>query len=640
MEVAIEPKSIQYQPAGQFEDTRFEKIHNVIFNDSKTGSLEVAKEIAKLIRKKQEAGKKCILGLATGSSPIKVYEELVRMHKEEGLSFKNVVTFNLDEYYPMERNNIQSYHYFMHQHLFDHIDIDPANVNIPDGTVPSDKLQKYCRSYESQIEKAGGLDFQLLGIGRTGHIGFNEPGSHFNSATRDITLDHITRVDAAPAFKGLENVPRKAVTMGIGTIRKAKRIVLLAWGQNKSEIVRETIEGEISPEVPATYLQEHSNATFVLDKEAAAHLTRIDTPWLVRTCDWTQDLTHKAVVWLSLQKEKPVLQLTDKDYNDSGMSDLLSTEQSSYEINIRTFNRLQHTITGWPGGKPHADDTNRPERATPEKKRVIIFSPHPDDDVISMGGTFDRLVSQGHEVHIVYQTSGNIAVADHEALKIAEVANSITKTDIFSKVIEDLNGKTEEDFDSELVRKIKGNIRRSESYGATRYMGIPDSQVHFLDLPFYETGAIRKKPLGEDDIKIMNNIIEEIKPHQIYAAGDLADPHGTHRVCLEALFASLKELKAKPFMDDCWVWLYRGAWHEWEIHEIEMAVPMSPAQVLRKRKAIFYHQTQKDGVMFQGEDLREFWVRAEDRNKETAQKYQALGLASYAAMEAFVRYHY
>nr|WP_293303345.1 glucosamine-6-phosphate deaminase [Allomuricauda sp.] len=640
MEVAIEPKSIQYQPAGQFEDTRFEKIHNVIFNDSKAGSLEVAKEIAKLIRKKQEAGKKCVLGLATGSSPIKVYEELVRMHKEEGLSFKNVVTFNLDEYYPMERNNIQSYHYFMHQHLFDHIDIDPANVNIPDGTVPSDKLQKYCRSYESQIEKAGGLDFQLLGIGRTGHIGFNEPGSHFNSATRDITLDHITRVDAAPAFKGLENVPRKAVTMGIGTIRKAKRIVLLAWGQNKSEIVRDTIEGEISPEVPATYLQEHSNATFVLDKEAAAHLTRIDTPWLVRTCDWTQDLTHKAVVWLSLQKEKPVLQLTDKDYNDSGMSDLLSTEQSSYEINIRTFNRLQHTITGWPGGKPNADDTNRPERATPEKKRVIIFSPHPDDDVISMGGTFDRLVSQGHEVHIVYQTSGNIAVADHEALKIAEVANSITKTDTFSKVIEDLNGKTEEDFDSELVRKIKGNIRRSESYGATRYMGIPDSQVHFLDLPFYETGAIRKKPLGEDDIKIMNDVIEKIKPHQIYAAGDLADPHGTHRVCLEALFASLKELKTKSFMKDCWVWLYRGAWHEWEIHEIEMAVPMSPAQVLRKRKAIFYHQTQKDGVMFQGEDLREFWVRAEDRNKETAQKYQALGLASYAAMEAFVRYHY
>jgi glucosamine-6-phosphate deaminase len=640
MEVAIEPKSIQYQPAGQFEDTRFEKIHNVIFNDSRTGSFEVAKEIAKLIRKKQEAGKKCVLGLATGSSPIKVYEELVRMHKEEGLSFKNVITFNLDEYYPMERNNIQSYHYFMHQHLFDHVDIDPANVNIPDGTVSPDKLQKYCRSYESQIEKAGGLDFQLLGIGRTGHIGFNEPGSHFNSATRDITLDHITRVDAAPAFKGLENVPRKAVTMGIGTIRKAKRIVLLAWGQNKSEIVRETIEGEVSSEVPATYLQEHSNTTFVLDKEAAAHLTRIDTPWLVRTCDWTKDLTHKAVVWLSLQKEKPVLQLTDKDYNDSGMSDLLSTEQSSYEINIRTFNRLQHTITGWPGGKPNADDTNRPERATPEKKRVIIFSPHPDDDVISMGGTFDRLVSQGHEVHIAYQTSGNIAVADHEALKIAEVANSITKTDTFSKVIEDLNGKTEEDFDSELVRKIKGNIRRSESYGATRYMGIPDSQVHFLDLPFYETGAIRKKPLGEDDIKIMNDIIEKIKPHQIYAAGDLADPHGTHRVCLEALFASLGQLKSKSFMKDCWVWLYRGAWHEWEIHEIEMAVPMSPAQVLRKRKAIFYHQTQKDGVMFQGEDLREFWVRAEDRNKETAQKYQSLGLASYAAMEAFVRYHY
>ncbi len=640
METKTPSKSIEYRPAGQFEETRFEKIHNVIFDDSKEGSLEVAKEIAALIRRKSEKGETCVLGLATGSSPIRVYEELVRMHREEGLSFKNVVTFNLDEYYPMERNNIQSYHYFMHQHLFDHVDIKPENVHIPDGTVPPDQLQEYCKAYEAEIEAAGGLDFQLLGIGRTGHIGFNEPGSHYNSATRDITLDHITRVDAAPAFKGLENVPRKAITMGIGTIKRAKRIVLMAWGQNKSDIVRDTVEGEISPEVPATYLQEHTNTTFVLDKEAAQHLTRIDTPWLVRTCDWTKDLTHKAVVWLSLLKDKPVLQLTDKDYNDSGMSDLLSSEQSSYEINIKTFNRLQHTITGWPGGKPNADDTNRPERAEPAKKRVIIFSPHPDDDVISMGGTFDRLVSQGHEVHVAYQTSGNIAVADHEVLKVAEVAANISQSDIFDRVIKDMEGRTEEDYDSELVRKIKGSIRRSESHGATRYLGIPDSQVHFLDLPFYETGTIRKNPLGDKDIQIMNDIIEDIKPHQIYAAGDLADPHGTHRGCLEALFASLDALKGKYFMKDCWVWLYRGAWHEWEIHEIEMAVPMSPEQVLRKRKAIFFHQTQKDGVMFQGEDLREFWVRAEDRNKETALKYQKLGLASYAAMEAFVRYHY
>jgi len=640
MKTFIPVHTIDYQPAGQFEETRFEKIHNVIFEDAKQGAIQVAHEMADLIRKKSNQGKTCVLGLATGSSPIRVYEELVRLHREEGLSFKHVVTFNLDEYHPMEKSNIQSYHYFMHQHLFDHVDIDPSNVHIPDGTIASENVKAYCRSYEQSIEAAGGLDFQLLGIGRTGHIGFNEPGSHFNSATRDITLDHITRVDAAPAFKGLENVPRKAITMGIGTIRKAKRIVLMAWGQNKAEVIKGTIEGAMSPEVPATYLQEHENTTFVLDRESAAHLTRIDTPWLVGDCKWTGELTHKALVWLSLQKEKPILQLTDKDYNDSGMSDLLSMEQSSYEINIKAFNRLQHTITGWPGGKPSADDTHRPERAVPACKRVIIFSPHPDDDVISMGGTFDRLVAQGHEVHVVYQTSGNIAVADHEALKVAEVAQSMGESNMFEQIIQDIGQKTTEDYDSSLVRKLKGTIRRAESIGATRYMGIPDDQVHFLDLPFYETGTIKKNPLGPEDIAIMNQIIETIKPHQIYAAGDLADPHGTHRVCLEALFASLEELKKKPFMKACWVWLYRGAWHEWDIHEIEMAVPMSPEQVLRKRKAIFYHQTQKDGVMFQGEDLREFWVRAEDRNKDTALKYQKLGLASYAAMEAFVKYDF
>jgi len=633
-------QSIQYEPAGQFEATRYEKVHNVIFQDSKQGSLQVASEISNLVREKANKDQKCVLGLATGSSPIRVYEELVRMHREEGLSFKNVVTFNLDEYHPMERSNIQSYHYFMHQHLFDHIDIASENIHIPDGMVSFQEAQEYCKEYERKIEEAGGLDFQLLGIGRTGHIGFNEPGSHYNSATRDITLDYVTRIDAASSFKGLENVPRKAITMGIGTIKKAKRIVLLAWGQNKASVIRKTIEGDISSEVPATYLQEHANTTFVLDKEAASQLTRIDTPWLVQNCEWTRDLTHKAVVWLSQKKDKPVLQLTDKDYNDMGMSDLLSSEQSSYEINIRTFNRLQHTITGWPGGKPNADDTNRPERAEPARKRVIIFSPHPDDDVISMGGTFDRLVSQGHEVHVVYQTSGNIAVADHEAVKGAEVANSMEPTGTFNQVLEEIREKTEGDFDSKLVRRLKGNIRRAESIAATRYLGIPDGQVHFLDLPFYETGTIKKKPLGKEDIAIMNTIIEEIKPHQIYAAGDLADPHGTHRVCLEALFASLDSLKSSPYMKDCWVWLYRGAWHEWDTHEVEMAVPMSPAQVLRKRKAIFFHQTQKDGVMFQGEDLREFWVRAEDRNKETAQRYQSLGLASYAAMEAFVRYDF
>lgn len=632
--------NIKYQPAGTFEETRFEKIHNVIVNDSKVGSLAAAKEIADLIKQKAKAKQNCVLGLATGSSPIKVYEELVRMHKEEGLSFKNVITFNLDEYFPMEKSNVQSYHYFMHQHLFDHIDIDPKNINIPDGNIPTEELKEYCLSYEKKIADAGGLDFQLLGIGRTGHIGFNEPGSHYNSATRYITLDHITRVDAAPAFRGLENVPRKAITMGIGTIKKAKRIILLAWGQNKSEIVKETIEGNISSEVPATYLQEHNNTTFILDTEAAANLTRIDTPWLVKSCDWDEELTHKAVVWLSFLKNKPVLQLTDKDYNNNGMSDLLSSEVSLYELNIKIFNRLQHTITGWPGGKPNADDTNRPERANPTRKRVIIFSPHPDDDVISMGGTFDRLVSQGHEVHIAYQTSGNIAVADHEAVKFAEIGNLISPNEGFNTVLKDLKDKTEESFDTKNVRNLKGAIRRYESLGATRFLGLPDENVHFLNLPFYETGGIKKNPIGKDDIDIINALIEKVQPHQIYAAGDLADPHGTHRLCLDALFISLKELKKKPFMKDCWVWLYRGAWHEWAIHDIEMAVPISPDQVLKKRKAIFYHQTQKDGVMFQGDDLREFWVRAEDRNKDTAEKYKTLGLASYAAMEAFKRYHY
>lgn len=640
MDTMIDQNCLAYRPAGQFEETRLEKIHNVIFKNSKEGSLKVAEEIAALIKEKENSGSTCVLGLATGSSPIKVYEELVRMHQEEGLSFKNVITFNLDEYYPMEKSNVQSYHYFMHQHLFDHVDIKAENVHIPSGALTQSEVQKHCQEYEKMIKDAGGLDFQLLGIGRTGHVGFNEPGSHYNSATREITLDHMTRVDAAPAFKGLENVPRKAITMGIGTILKAKRIVLMAWGQNKSQIVKETVEGNISSEVPATYLQEHENTTFVLDNEAAANLTRIDTPWLVESCNWTEDLTHKAILWLSIKREKPILQLTDKDYNESGMSDLLNSEQSSYELNITAFNRLQHTITGWPGGKPGADDTKRPERATPEKKRVIIFSPHPDDDVISMGGTFDRLVSQGHEVHIVYQTSGNIAVADHEALKVAEIANSMNTDKVFSEIQEDLKSKSDNSFDSPLVRKLKGNIRRAESIAATRYMGIPDSQVHFLDLPFYETGTIKKNPLGQDDVDIMNAIIKTIQPHQIYAAGDLADPHGTHRVCLDALFASLEQIKKEAFMKDCWVWLYRGAWHEWETHEIEMAVPMSPVQVLKKRKAIFFHQTQKDGVMFQGEDSREFWVRAEDRNKETADKYKALGLASYAAMEAFVRYHY
>lgn len=633
--------NIAYKEAGKFEETRFEKIHNVIFNSSQEASILVAQEIANLIKAKSARKEKCVLGLATGSSPIKVYEELVRMHNEEGLSFANVVTFNLDEYYPMDKNNVQSYHYFMHEHLFNHVDILPENINIPDGKISNEDLYQYCIDYEMKIKAFGGLDFQLLGIGRTGHIGFNEPGSHFNSGTRSITLDHITRIDAAPSFLGIDNVPRKAITMGIGTVRSAKRIVLLAWGISKAEILKKTIEGDITSQVPATFLQEHNNTTFVLDEGASEELTRVKTPWLVTSCVWTDALKLKAVVWLSELTNKPFLKLTDKDYNDNGMSGLLTEEGTAYDLNIKMFNKMQHTITGWPGGKPNADDINRPERANPVRKRVIIFSPHPDDDVISMGGTFDRLVEQGHDVHIAYQTSGNIAVSDEEALKFAEISKVLnSNSHEVNHIIDFLNNKTDNDIDSAEVRKLKGLIRRSESLAATRYLGLNDRNVHFLDLPFYETGTIKKKNLSQQDINIMCSLIESIKPHQIYAAGDLADPHGTHKVCLDALIESLEKLKHNSFMGDCWVWLYRGAWHEWESYQIDMAVPMSPDQVLKKRHAIFYHQSQKDGVMFQGDDSREFWVRVEDRNRLTAKKYNDLGLADYAAIEAFKRYRF
>ncbi|EIJ40832.1 glucosamine-6-phosphate deaminase [Galbibacter orientalis] len=636
-------QEIKYKQVGKFEDTKFEKIHNEIFEDSNYASVLVAHEIAELIKEKQQEGKPCVLGLATGSSPIKVYEELVNLHKKGELSFHNVITFNLDEYYPMEPENRQSYYYFMHQHLFDHVDINPENINIPSGEISQEELDQYCIDYDLKIKQLGGLDFQLLGIGRTGHIGFNEPGSHKNSGTRIITLDHVTRRDAASDFNGIEYVPKKAITMGVSTIMKAKRIIMLAWGHKKSAVVKETIEGQVTATIPATFLQNHDNVTMILDAEAASDLTRIKTPWIVSQCIWTDDLKVKAVTWLSDELKKPILKLTDKDYNEHGMAGLLTIEGSAYNLNIKIFNKLQHTITGWPGGKPNADDKNRPERSTPAKKRVIIFSPHPDDDVISMGGTFSRLIDQGHEVHVAYQTSGNIAVTDEEALKFAEVAklmdSNADKTD-FKKVIDFLNSKTTAYEDSLETRKLKGLIRRMESYGATRYVGLDDSQVHFLDLPFYETGKVKKNPIGKEDIEIISDLITSIKPHQIYAAGDLADPHGTHKLCLDAIFETIEQIKDQAFMDDCWVWLYRGAWHEWDIADIEMAIPLSPDEMNKKINAILFHQSQKDRVMFQGEDAREFWVRAQERNRNTAVLYDNLGLAEYEAIEAFKRYHF
>ncbi len=631
----------------KYELKNFEKLPVKIWNDSVEASRHVAQSIGLAIRQRQQDGEQIVLGLATGSTPIKVYEELVRMHKEEGLSFQNVVTFNLDEYYPMPREARQSYWRFMHEYLFDHVDMVPDNIHIPDGTVPMDQVASYCERYEKLIDLAGGIDIQVLGIGRTGHIGFNEPGAWDSSPTRMVRLDHLTRHDAQKDFQSEDDVPYRAITMGVGSIFKARTVYLMAWGQHKAHIVQQAIEGEISASVPASFLQKHPNVKVVLDRSAAEELTRMKSPWLAGICNWTDDLICKAVVWLSQKTGKPILKLTDEDYNEHGLSELIIEQANSYELNIRIFNRLQRTISGWPGGKPNAEDSNRPERAKPAKKRVILFSPHPDDDVISMGGTFQRLVDQGHDVHVAYQTSGNIAVHDYDALRYAEFMLEFgesqktldeTETKRLKKIIQVLRKKSSSDEDTTEVRNIKGLIRRGEARSGARLTGLNDDHIHFLDLPFYETGRTRKKPLGDEDIKIIMDLMDQIKPHQVYAAGDLADPHGTHRVCLDAIFEAYRRLKNQDWLKDCWVWLYRGAWHEWAVHEIEMAVPMSPQQLRKKRQAIFMHQSQKDRPPFPGDDKREFWQRAEERNRETAQAYRVLGLAEYEAMEAFVQW--
>ena len=632
---------LSYKKPGSTQETRLEKIHNVIFDNSKSGSKAVAREIADLIKYKQTKKQKCILGLATGSSPITVYEELVNIHKKEKLSFKNVITFNLDEYYPISSENTESYYNFMRQHLFNHVDINKENINIPKGDLKKNEIEKYCKSYESKIEKLGGIDFQLLGIGRTGHIGFNEPGSSVNSITRLIKLDYLTREDASKAFGGIYNVPKTAITMGVSTILSAKRIVLLAWGENKKDVVYESIESSISQNITASFLQKHNNTTFVLDEGSSSRITRIDSPWLVDgNIDWDINSKTRAIAWLCNQTGKSLLRLSLRDYIQNHLSEL-AANQSTHDLNIEIFNRVQRTITGWPGGKPNSDDTYRPERAKPEKKRVIIFSPHPDDDVISMGGTFQRLVDQGHDVHVVYQTSGNIAVSNDSVLKFLEVYSDVF--DVNDSHIKDVKKKlldNNEIIEDKFIREVATKIREKEALAATRYVGLKDKNVHFLRLPFYESGKIVKNKTSKHDSDLMNQIITKIKPHQIYAAGDLADPHGTHAVCIKLLFQSLKKLKKEQFMSNCWVWLYRGAWHEWEINEIDMAVPLSPQQVLKKRKSIFFHKSQNNSVMFQGEDKREFWERVEERNRDIAKQYRKLGMADYQAMETFRRYYF
>ncbi len=632
------------------EETRYEKLPVTVYSDQKTASIAVANRIAALIRKKTANGEKTILGLATGVTPIGVYAELVRLHKEEGLSFKEVITFNLDEYYPMQPTAVQSYVTFMYDNLFSHIDIDKANVNIPDGTLTKDEVTQFCLAYEQKISKLGGLDLQILGIGRTGHIGFNEPGSAPNSGTRLVTLDDLTRSDASRDFGGKSNVPTKAITMGIGTIFKAREIILMAWSQKKAPIIKKAVEGEISGEVPATFLQLSDNVEFVLDESAASSLTRFNTPWLVKDCVWENKLKKKAVIWLAETLKKPILKLTEEDYNNHGMAQLAVEQGPVYDINIDIFNQLQHTITGWPGGKPNSDDSQRPERALPAQKRSIIFSPHPDDDVISMGGTFIRLVDQGHDVHVAYQTSGNTAVWDDDVLRFVEFAidfNHSAGEDItnLKRIYEEMRAfiptKKPNQIDTKEIRDVKGFIRKTEAISGARYAGLKDENIHFMALPFYETGKIKKNTVGEEDVLLTMDLLRKIKPQQVFAAGDFADPNGTHIVCFRIILEALNRLKATDeWVKDCWLWMYRGAWHEFETWEIEMAVPLSPQEVIRKRNAIFKHQSQKDRPVFPGDDAREFWVRAEDRTRETAQNYDKLGMAEYEAMEAFVRYHY
>jgi glucosamine-6-phosphate deaminase len=628
----------------------FEKIPCEIFPNSKEGSRYAASEIAKLIKEKQKVGKKCVLGLATGSTPISMYKELVRMHKEEGLSFKNVVTFNLDEYYPIQKDAFQSYWSFMHRHLFDHIDIDPADIHIPNGELPKEKIKEHCIQYEQMIEDAGGIDLQILGIGNNGHIGFNEPGSSIFSKTRLTNLDNNTRIANSREFQNIAKVPRLAITMGISTIMKAKRILLMAWGF-KAPIVAKSVEGHVTEQVPASILQQHNNCTFILDEQAASELTRFKSPWLSGEIEWTPQMIKRAVVNMALKSNKPVLSLTTPDYNENGLGELLVDQGDAYEINLKVFYMLRDSITGWPGGKPDAHLPQHPERSEPYPKRVIIFSPHPDDDIISMGGTFMRLYDQGHDVHVAYQTSGNIAVTDEFVTRFIDFAvgfedlfhmDNEKSREILANAQKFLATKQSNQVDTPEIRAIKGLIRRCEAKATCKYVGLPDGNWHFQNLPFYETGTIEKKPMGEEDVVLTMELLRKIKPHQVYAAGDLADPHGTHKVCLDIVFESLRRIKAEgdDCVKDCVVWLYKGAGQEWDFGDFEMAIPMSPDQVMKKRYGIFIHQSQKDAVPFQGSDLREFWQRAEDRNSNTANLYAELGLTRYAAMEAFVRWHY
>jgi glucosamine-6-phosphate deaminase len=637
------------------ESCRFEHAPIALFAHSREASHAVAAEIAALIRSRAAQDRSCVLGLATGSTPVSVYAELVRLHREEGLSFRNVTTFNLDEYYPLSPERPQSYRRFMQHHLFDHIDIDPARTHVPSGTVLKTEVDAHCAAYEESIRAAGGLDLQILGIGRTGHIGFNEPGSPRHSLTRVVALDPLTRRDAAGDFGGDDATPRHAITMGVKSILGARRVILMAWGQHKADIVRTAIEGEVSSQVTASFLQEYPNATFVLDAAAASSLTRHRTPWLLGPLEdqglaWDERMTRRAILWLSQLRQKPILKLTDDDYNEAGLQDLLRAHGSAYEANLVGFYQMQDTITGWPGGRdPHKARKGaapvRPLRAKSADifpKRVLVLSPHPDDDVISMGGTLCRLVDQGHEVHVAYEVSGANAVSDEAVWgKLAFVRDSGLASQAHASQLDELcaaltvsHAPASPELDA-----WKGLIRRHEAISAARVCGVPQERLHFLDLPFYNAEA-RSRRYGAEDVARLRALLDRLQPHLIYAAGDLDDPHGTHRLCLQVLRDALVETatSGSRWAETSELWLYRGAWAEWALDEIDLAVPLSPQEVLRRRRAIFRHETQKDQALFLGEDRREFWQRTEDRSRRLAQAYNALGLAEYEAIEAFRRY--
>ena len=642
-----------YHPSSAIERseiTRFEKVPTDIFPTIEEGAADIANQLEIDIKKREQEGRLFIMGIGSGSSLTPIFEELIKRHKAGKLSFKNVVMFNAYEYFPLNAENVNRSINQLKQRFLNHIDIEEKNIYTLDGTIAQDKVQEHCRTYEQCIKELGGLDVILLGIGRMGNIATNEPGSSLTSTSRLILIDETAREEMKMSFGSQETVPPCSITMGISTILAARKIFLTAWGEEKADIIKKTVEGKISETVPASYLQTHNDAHVVIDLSAAAKLTRIQHPWLVASCKWTDKLVRSALVWLCQITGKPILKLTNKDYNENGLSELLALYGSAYNANIKIFNDLQHTITGWPGGKPDADDTYRPERAKPFPKRVIVFSPHPDDDVISMGGTLRRLVQQGHDVHVAYETSGNIAVGDEEVVRFMHFINGFNQ--IFGNEQDEiikfkykeiknfLKGKKEGDIDTQDVRTIKGLIRRGEARTACTFNQIPLDHVHFLDLPFYESGKIEKLPMSEADVNIVRDLITKVKPHQIYVAGDLADPHGTHRKCTDAVLAALdleKEAKAE-WLKDCRVWMYRGAWAEWEIENIEMCVPISPEELRAKRNSILKHQSQMESAPFLGNDERLFWQRSEDRNRGTAKLYDDLGLACYEAMEAFVEY--